>query len=153
MIEYGIACTAVVVIALMFERRAVPFALTILAGWCAGFLAPQWWPWISVASGLALFWFMKRDFHWRWAAVTALAGTMLLLDLIYLWFRWKGFHIEVEYANALTRGLEAQLLLTGIGGVGNAVLLLLSWGRRNVRDRRYLAIRRLFRDGQKETAG
>lgn len=152
MIEYGAACLLVCALT-YFDRRAAPFALTILTGWVLGFLGPLAWPWISAGSVLTMTWLSLRYPHWRWTAVTMIAAFMLLLDLIYFWFRWRGVHIEVEYASALDWCLKAQLLLIGFLGAWNGIVLLGSWGRDNLRGGNRLAIGRLVRIVRKEAAG
>lgn len=130
---YGLACLLVCVLSLA-DRRAFPFALTILSGWLVGYAALQlsptdyWrlWPLLSAASAVVLTWLWRRDPDWRWKAVAALAGVMLLLDVAYLGFRWQRVPIEVEYARALDICLLVQLLLTGFRGAINGWVGL--WG-------------------------
>lgn len=152
MIEYGAACLLVCILT-YFDRRAAPFAFTILSGWLLGFLGPLAWPWISAASVVTLFWLASHDDQWRWKVVTGLAAFMLLLDVIYFWFRWQGLHIEVEYAQALDWCLKAQLVLIGFMGLWNGIVLLGSWGRDHLRGGNRLAIGRLVRSVRKEAAG
>lgn len=125
MIGYGIAC--LVVCALSFsDRRAMPFAFIILAGWLFGAVSgaiseDAWrlWPAISAVSATALYAFHLRDPDRRWALVSAVAGAMLLLDVLYLGFRWQRVPIEVEYSRALDFGLSVQLLIIGYQGAIN----------------------------------
>lgn len=152
MIEYGAACLLVCVLT-YFDRRAAPYAFTIMAGWILGFIGPLAWPWISTGSVLTMAWLNQRNPHWRWRIVTLIAAFMLALDLIYFWFRWRGVHIEVEYAMTLDWCLKAQLVLIGFMGLWNGIVLLGSWGRDHLRGGDRLAVGRLVRGVRKETAG
>ena len=138
MIHYGLACLFVCVLSLA-DRRAIPFALTIFAGWIVGYIgglvtpdAWRMWPLISAVSGIILTQFYILDRNWRWKAVASLAGAMLLLDLLYLGFRWQRIPIEVEYSRALDIALVVQLLLVGYRGGINVGIGLLSWLRRGM---------------------
>lgn len=123
MIFYGLACLSVVVLSLA-DRRALPFALTLLGGWlvgfCLGWLLPDsaWkvWPAISAFSSIALFSLWKKHGVWWGGATAACAASMLLLDGFYLWSRGQGLQIEVEYSRALDAMLLVQLALVTIGG-------------------------------------
>lgn len=136
MIQYGLACLLVCVLSLA-DRRAFPFALTILSGWLVGYAALQlsptdyWrlWPILSAASAIVLTWLWRRAPDWRWKAVASLAGVMLLLDVAYLGFRWQRVPIEVEYARALDICLSVQLLLIGFRGAINVGCGLRDWLR------------------------
>lgn len=152
MIEYGVAILVVLALTAL-DRRATPFALVILAGWLAGFLGWQFWAGISLVCGLTFFWLFLKDRDRRWATVTAIEGAALFVDVLYLWFRWRGIDVGVEYANALTFGLICKLALIGSGGLWNGVVLLRSWSPRDLRRRGRMALRRLGLNGKKATAG
>lgn len=123
MILYGIACLAVLVLSLP-DRRVMPFALVILAGWIAGFLTgyasphDAWrvWPVISSLSSVALYALWRQHGFWWGGLAAACAASMLLLDGFYLWSLGQGLQIEVEYSRALDAMLLVQLALVTIGG-------------------------------------
>lgn len=152
MIEYGVACLVVLALSLL-DKRATPFALTILGGWLSGFLGWQFWAVISLVCGLTFFWLFLNDRQWKWGLVAAIEGASLALDILYLWFRWRGIPIEVEYANALTFGLVLKLALVGSGGLLNGWILLRSWSPSNLRRRRRVAVWRMVRVGKKAATG
>lgn len=124
MIQYGIACLLVCLLALP-DKRVMPFALTISAGWVSaailGKLSPDhaWmaWPFISAVSGVILYRLSQRYRFWWAMPVAALAGAMLMLDGLYVVCRYLGVQIEVEYSRALDLALIAQLSLIGYGGL------------------------------------
>lgn len=140
MIGYGIACVIVCLLS-AFDRRAMPFGLTILCGWLVGFMS-SWadsqdamlraWVLISLVSSLILFSLYRLDQQKRWLMVAAIAGAMLMLDVVYLELRRRGIPAEVQYSKALDAGLTAQLLLIGYRGAWNAISLFRNRMRRHL---------------------
>ena len=134
MIEYGLACVLVCLLSFL-DRRASPYALTILTGWTVayvlGLLIPEtaWRSWsvISLFSASVLFWLHLRRPIPGSAAIASIAAVMLALDVAYLWFRWHGVRVEVEYSHALDAGLICQLLLIGAGGIANGWVGVRAW--------------------------
>lgn len=126
-VGFGIALLVVCALSL-FDRRAMPYAFTLLLGWLAGLsLGWQSWPLISLMSATTLFWLhINRTTRYS-ALVASLASAMLLADVVYLWFRWQRAPVEVEYAYALDLGLICQLGLVGYGGGINAWLRFWGW--------------------------
>lgn len=123
---FGLACALVCGLS-YFDRQARPFAVTLLAGWLAGFFPWTFWPLISLMSATTLFWLhINRTTRYS-ALVASLASAMLLADVVYLWFRWQRAPVEVEYAYALDLGLICQLGLVGYGGGINAWLRFWRW--------------------------
>lgn len=97
------------------------------------------WVMVSLVSSLILFSFYRLDQQRRWLIVSAIAGAMLMLDVIYLELRRRGIPAEVQYSKALDAGLTAQLLLIGYRGAWNAFSLLRDWVRDHIRRRRVAA--------------
>lgn len=145
MIEYGLACLFVCALS-FFDRRASPYAFTILIGWSVaywlGLVTPEtaWrsWSLISLLSASALFWLHLRRPIPGSAAIASIAAVMLALDVAYLWFRWHGVRVEVEYSQALDAGLICQLLLIGAGGIANGWVGVRTWVSGGLRRRRGL---------------
>lgn len=97
------------------------------------------WVMISLVSSLILFSFYRLDQQRRWLMVAAIAGAMLMLDVLYLELRRRGIPAEVQYSKALDAGLTAQLLLIGYRGAWNAVSLFRNRMRDYIRRRRVAA--------------
>jgi hypothetical protein len=134
-IGYGIACLIVCLLS-AFDRRAMPFAITILSGWLVGYMT-TWgedggailkaWMTISTVSALVLYGFSRLDHEAhrsspqrRWFVVTAIAVAMLCLDVIFAAYRARGVDIAPQHSKALDVGLIAQLVLIGQRGAINA---------------------------------
>lgn len=148
MIGYGIACLIVCCLS-AFDRRAMPFALTVLLGWLVGYVA-GWgnnpeailkaWMTISLVSSLVLFSLYRLDQQRRWMIVAAIAVAMLGIDVIYSWLRLNGIPAEIAHSKALDAGLTAQLFLIGYRGACNAGVLFWRGVRRYLPRRRMAAV-------------
>lgn len=126
MIAYGLACLLVCVLSLA-DRRALPWALVISAGWVAGFSGPSYWPLISLCVCIATLFLFLNNPTKTGSAVHALAVVMLALDVWYYANLYAGRYVGVEYAQALNAGLIAQLVLIGMRGGINVGVSLREW--------------------------
>ncbi len=132
MIEYGIALLVVCGLS-FFDKRAMPYALTLLAGWLLGFGPAEAWPAISLGICLMTLIQCRKDGTSWGAAIHAIAVGMLLMDVVYWSMLVQGVYIGVEYAETLNAGLTAQLILVGYQGVKNGWIGLLDWRGSGVR--------------------
>jgi hypothetical protein len=125
-IGYGIALLAVCLLSLL-DRRSLPFALILLAGWLAGFAGFQYWTVISILSGLALALALRRCSP-LWARIIAsCVPVMLLCDVVYFWALYRGVYIGTEYARCLDLLLSVQLLACSYPGARRGGRLLVVW--------------------------
>src|SRR6476660_3451196 len=115
MIGYGIACLVVVALS-AFDRRAMPFALILTAGWLLGFLPAWTWPFISIASGTALISMMDhRSPTWAYVIVSCVP-IMLLCDAAYFGLLTNNVYVGEQYAGALNALFAVQLIACGWPG-------------------------------------
>ena len=123
MIEYGVALFAVCALSLL-DKRAMPYALTLSAGWLAGFAGYEWWPTISVASGCVMAWLLSRHSP-LWAVIIACCiPLMLICDAAYLWGLSNNVYWGEQYAATLDKLLQVQILAAGWPGGRRGVRLL-----------------------------
>lgn len=135
MTVFGLALLWVCALSLL-DKRALPWAMILAAGWVAGFSGYQWWPVISLASG-SLMAFLLHSRSPAWALVCAsCVPLMLICDAAYLWALAQNVYLGVEYATALNVLFTVQLLAVGWPGGRRGVRLLVVGIRRA--DRRWL---------------
>lgn len=126
MISYGLACAFVLALS-WFDRRSMPFALVLGAGWILGFLPAWTWPLISIASGTALIALMDhRSPLWAYVIVSCVP-VMLLCDAMYFGLLHNGVYVGREYAGALNVLLAVQLAACGWPGGRRGVRSLVLW--------------------------
>lgn len=114
----------------------MPYSLTLLAGWLAGFAGVEWWPFISIASGCVLTCLLThRSPFWAWL-IAACVPLMLLCDAAYLLGLANNVYLGVEYANTLNALFAVQLLAAGWPGGRRGVRLVVA--RLDGSDRRSL---------------
>lgn len=102
----------------------MPYALTLSAGWLAGFAGADWWPTISVVSGCVMAWLLSRHSP-LWAVIIACCvPLMLICDAAYLLGLANNVYLGVEYANTLNALFVVQLLAVGWPGGKRGVRLL-----------------------------
>jgi hypothetical protein len=131
MIEYGIALFVVCLLSFA-DKGAMPYALTLSAGWLLGFGPAEVWPVISLMLCAVTLFLYRRDGTWWGLAIHSLAVAMLLADVVYWTALVQGTYIGVEYAYALNAGLALQLILVGHRGVKSGWTGLLDWSRQRV---------------------
>lgn len=136
MIEYGVALLVVCALSLL-DRRSLPYALTLAAGWLAGFAGAEFWPFISIASGFVLVCLLNhKSPTWAWV-IACCVPLMLLCDGVYLWGLANNVYLGVEYATALNVLFAVQLFAVGWPGGRRGLRLVVARLARTDRRRAY----------------
>lgn len=126
MIGFGIALAVVCALSL-FDRRALPYALLLSAGWLLGFGPAEAWPFVSILSGLGFVWLLRKGGPpWAWIAACCVPP-MLLCDAIYFWMLSQGVYLGPEYATTLNTLFAVQLLAIGWPGALRGGRSFVSW--------------------------